>query len=126
MMQKPFMYELHGRQISDPYQWLEDLDSPETRQWIQSQNERTFKFLSEIPQRDAIRRRVTELWNYQRCGVPFKEGNQYFFLKNDGLQNQSVLYVMDGPNAPSRVLLDPNVLSSDGTVALSSARASHD
>src|SRR5438093_313605 len=126
MKRKPFTYELPGTEISDPYHWLEDLDSPETRRWIDSQNERTFKFLAEIPERDGIRRRVTELWNYQRCGVPFKEGHRYFFLKNDGLQNQSVLYVRDERDAESRVLLDPNLLSPDGTVALTGAQVSRD
>jgi prolyl oligopeptidase len=122
----PFTYELHGKEISDPYRWLEDLDSPETRRWIESQNERTFHFLDEIPQREVIRRRVTALWNYQRCGVPFKEGDRYFFMKNDGLQNQAVLYVKDALEAPARMLLDPNALSADGTVALTSAQASRD
>src|SRR5262245_930574 len=116
MTENSFTYELHGRLIRDPYRWLEDLDSQETRQWIEAQNKNTFAFLDTIPERESIRRRVTELWNFQRCGVPFKEGGRYFFLKNDGLQNQSVLYVMDEWGGPQRVLLDPNTLSADGTV----------
>src|SRR5262249_3521951 len=126
MKPNPFTYELHGKEIPDPYRWLEDLDSAETRRWVESQNERTFSFLAEIPQREAIRRRVPELWNYERCGVPFKEGDRYFFMKNDGLQNQAVLYVKDRLDAPARMLLDPNTLSADGTVALASAQASRD
>src|SRR5215831_18102934 len=96
-------YELHGTTVSDPYRWLEDLDSPETGRWIESQNSRTFAFLDAIPQRERIRSRIKELWNYPKCAVPFKEADRYFFMKNDGLQNQAVLHVMDSLEAPRRV-----------------------
>jgi len=119
-------YKLHGHPISDPWIWLEDLDSPETRAWVEDQNRRTFGFLETIPQRDEIRTRITELWNYPRCGLPFKEGHCYFDLRNDGLQNQWVLFVRNGLDGTSRVLLDPNTLSSDGTVALAGTEASRD
>lgn len=118
--------ELHGVKIPDPYRWLEDLDSPQTRAWIEAQNKVTFEFLSQIPEREKIRRRLTELWDYEKFGVPWKKAGRYFFTRNDGLQNQSVLYVMDGPDAPPRVLLDPNTLSPDGTVALINYAVSED
>ena len=111
-------YTLHGHRISDPWIWLEDLDSPETRKWVNAQNRRTFSFLETIPQREEIRRRISELWNYPRRSQPFKEGRWYFDLRNDGLQNQWVLFVREGIQGLSRVLLDPNTHSSDGTVAL--------
>lgn len=112
------MDELHGVKIPDPYRWLEDLDSEETRKWIEEQNKLTFEFLENIPQRQRIRERLTQLWDYEKFGVPHREGNRYFFSKNDGLQNQSVLYTADSLNDSRRVLLDPNQLSSDGTIAL--------
>jgi len=112
--------------MSDPWLWLEDLDSPETRAWIEAQNRRTFAFLETIPQREQIRSRITELWNYSRRSLPFKEGGRYFDLRNDGLQNQWVLFVRDGIDGDARVLLDPNSLSPDGTVALAGNEASRD
>lgn len=112
--------------LQDPYRWLEDLDSPETRAWIESQNKKTFDFLERIPQREAIRRRMTELSNYEKCGVPFKEGGRYFFLKNDGLQNQSAVYTLDRLDGAPRALLDPNTLSPDGTIALNTIQAARD
>ena len=111
---------LHGVSVADPYRWLEDTDSPETRAWIEAQNALTFGWLATIPERPRIVERLTELWNYARYGLPFKEGGRYFWFENSGLQNQSVLYVQQGPNGSPRVLIDPNTLSSDGTVALSS------
>jgi prolyl oligopeptidase len=119
-------FTLHGHTISDPWIRLEDLDSAETRAWIESQNQRTFAFLESIPQREEIRSRITELWNYPRCSQPFKEGHRYFDLRNDGLQNQWVLFVRDGLDGVPRVLLDPNTLSSDGTVALAGTEVSRD
>jgi prolyl oligopeptidase len=110
--------EIHGVKVSDPYRWLEDLDSEETGKWIEEQNKVTFDFLENIPQRQAIRKRLTQLWDYEKFGVPHREGNRYFFSKNDGLQNQSVLYTANSLHDLPRVLLDPNQLSSDGTIAL--------
>src|SRR5687768_6795188 len=116
----------HGTTVADPYRWLEDTNSPETRAWVEAQNRLSESYLSRIPERLAIRNRLTQLWNYARTSAPFKEGNRYFYFLNTGLQNQSILYVQDRRNTPPRVLLDPNVLSTDGTVALSDVSASSD
>ena len=116
----------HGVTIADPYRWLEDTDSPETKAWVESENKLTDSFLATIPERGTIKNRLTQLWNYARYTAPFKEGGRYFYFQNSGLQNQSVLYVQDGRNAQPRVLLDPNLLSPDGTVALSGQEASDD
>lgn len=112
--------DYHGTKIADPYRWLEQLDSDETKAWVEAQNKLTFGYLESIPQRKAIRARLEELWNYERFGLPRVRKGKYFYTRNDGLQNQSVLYVADGLNAEPRVLLDPNKLSADGTVALNS------
>ena len=116
----------HGQRVADPYRWLEDLDAAETRAWVDAQNARTFGFLGTIPQREEIRRRVTELWDFPRCSMPYREGRRYFYLRNDGLQNQAVLQVREGIDGEPRILLDPNTLSSDGTVALAGTEASRD
>src|SRR5437868_11817076 len=116
----------HGTSIADPYRWLEDVDSPATKEWVAAQNRLTDSFLASIPQREAIRTRLTQLWNYARFSAPFKENGRYFYSQNSGLQNQNVLYVQDGLSGAPRVLLDPNVLSTDGTVALSGTAASDD
>lgn len=108
----------HGITVADPYRWLENPDSEQTQQWVAAQNEVTFDYLQSIPARDAIKARLTQLWNYERYGIPFKAGDCYFFSKNDGLQNQSVLYTLPTLEAEPRVLLNPNTLSDDGTVAL--------
>jgi prolyl oligopeptidase len=117
---------LHGTAVPDPYRWLEDDNAPETEAWVTEQNRLTFDYLDQIPERTAIRERLTELWNYEKYGVPFREGGRYFFTRNDGLQNQSVLYVNESLEAEPRVLLDPNKLSADGTIALRSYAISHD
>ena len=116
----------HGVEVADPYRWLEDPDSAETREWVEAQNKLTFGYLEEIPARSKIRERLTELWNYEKYGTPFKRGGRYFYSKNDGLQNQYVLYTMDALDGEPRVLLDPNTLSEDGTVALSGVAVSDD
>ena len=116
----------HGVTVADPYRWLEDDNSPETRAWVAAQNQVTFDYLKQIPQRDAIHKRMEQLWNYERYSVPFKEGGSYFFTRNDGLQNQSVLYTLPALDAPPRLLLDPNQLSTDGTMALAGLSVSHD
>jgi prolyl oligopeptidase len=115
-----------GDSVADPYRWLEDTDAPATKAWVEAENRLSENFLATIPERSAIKNRLTQLWNYPRYGAPFKEGDRYFYFENTGLQNQSVLYVQDGRDRPARVLLDPNVLSPDGTIALSGQAASND
>jgi prolyl oligopeptidase len=114
----------HGTTIADPYRWLEDANSAETQDWVTAQNKVTQGYLAQIPQRDAIRRRLTKLWNYERYSVPYKEGGRYFYSRNDGLQNQAVLYTMADLSETPRVLLDPNTLAADGTVALAGTAVS--
>lgn len=109
----------HGTNVADPYRWLEDADSVDTKSWIQAQNALAQPYLESIPARENIKQRMTQLWNYERYDIPVKRGNRYFYLRNDGLQNQSVLYITERLNAEPRVLLDPNQLSKDATVALS-------
>jgi prolyl oligopeptidase len=118
--------DYHGTKVPDPYRWLEDPDSPETRVWIEGENRVTNAYLAGIPQRDSIQRRLTRLWDYPKFGAPFHKGGRYFFFKNDGLQNQAVLYEQPSLTAQPRVLLDPNLLSEDGTVALSTLAVSED
>ncbi|HIK31468.1 MAG TPA: S9 family peptidase [Oscillatoriales cyanobacterium M59_W2019_021] len=118
--------DYHGVTVADPYRWLEDPDSEETKAWVEAQNRVTFGYLEQIPQRDLLKERITQLWNYEKYSAPFKEGDRYFYFKNDGLQNQSVLYVLPSLDGEPRVLLDPNTLSEDGTVALSSYAISED
>ncbi len=118
--------DYHGVKVADPYRWLEDANSGETKAWIEAENKVTFAYLAKIPQREAIRKRLTELANYERFSAPFKEGGKYFYSRNSGLQNQSVLYVADSAESEGRVLLDPNALSKDGTVALAGMAVSDD
>lgn len=110
--------DYHGVEVRDPYRWLEDTNSEETAAWVEAQNEVTFAYLERIPEREHLRERLTELWNYERYRAPFKEADTYFFLKNDGLQDQPVLYKVSSLEDEPQVLLDPNELSEDGTVAL--------
>lgn len=117
---------LHGVEVADPYRWLEDLNSAQTANWVAEQNQLTESYLEKIPGSEAINEHLTELWNYERYGLPFKEGGRYFFSKNDGLQNQSVLYTTTSLDEEPAVLLDPNKLSEDGTVALRSYSISPD
>jgi prolyl oligopeptidase len=116
----------HGQAVPDPYRWLEDLDSEQTRAWVEAQNRLTFDYLQRIPARQRLLERLRQLWNYEKYSQPFKEGGRYFYFKNDGLQNQSVLYTQESLEAEARVLLDPNTLSEDGTVALSGIAISRD
>ena len=108
----------HGTAVNDPYRWLEDDNSKETATWVKDQNQVTFDYLDKIPYREAIKNRLEKVWNYERFGTPFKEGGKYYFFKNDGLQNQSVLYVQNDLNGEPKVVLDPNKFSEDGTTSL--------
>ncbi len=116
----------HGVQVPDPYRWLEDPDSEKTQEWVKSQNEITFNYLAEISEREIIKKRLTKIWDYEKYSIPFKEGDRYFYYKNDGLQNQSILYTLSTLDAEPKVLIDPNKLSEDGTVALSGIAISKD
>jgi prolyl oligopeptidase len=111
---------LHGISVEDPYRWLEDVDSPETAQWVRRQNRLTFGYLRRLPQREYFRRRLAEIYDHERFGLPFRRGERLFLTHNTGLQNQDVLYRMDGLTGDLRLLLDPNTLSKDGTIALTS------
>lgn len=113
-----------GRKVADPYRWLEDTESKQTAAWIKTQNEVTDQYLESIPARAEMRTRLKRLWNYERFGLPTKRGTTYFYTHNDGLQDQSIYYKTDSLDAPRSVLLDPNHLSEDGTVALADAVAS--
>jgi prolyl oligopeptidase len=115
-----------GTTVADPYRWLEDDNSEETGLWVEAQNKVTHAYLSQIPFRKQIHDRLTQLWNFPRYGVPFHEGNNYFFFKNNGIQNQSVLYIQPTLKDEPKVFLDPNKLSPDGTVALGTFSVSKD
>ncbi|MFN0212634.1 MAG: prolyl oligopeptidase family serine peptidase [Saprospiraceae bacterium] len=108
----------HGTQINDPYRWLEDDQSAETKEWVTRQNIVTNGYLSQIPFRDKVKSRLEQIFDYEKYGAPFKEGGKYYFFKNDGLQNQSVLYVQDNLNSQAEIVLDPNKFSADGTTSL--------
>ncbi len=118
----------HGTKVADPYRWLEDdvRTSKEVAEWVEAQNKATNAYLETIPERGAIKKRITELFNYEKFSAPSKNGGKYFFSKNDGLQNQSVLFMQDLLNAEPKLVLDPNTLTADGTVALSGFVVSDD
>ncbi len=118
--------DYHGTKVADPYRWLEDPDSPETRAWIEKQNKTTRAYLDAIPERHAIHARIEELWNYERWTAPVRKAGRFFFSRNDGLQNQAVLCVAASLAAEPRVLIDPNAFSKDGTVALGDISVSED
>jgi len=107
-----------GVKVTDPYRWLEDANSNATKSWVRSQNDLTFSYLDDIPFREKVEERLTEVWNYERFGTPFKENDKYYFFKNDGLQNHAVMYVQDNLEAKPTIVLDPNKFSSDGTAGL--------
>lgn len=117
---------LWGTAVPDPYRWLEDDNAPEVLEWVKAQNTVTRAFLDSIPYRNAIRDRFEELFNYEKVSSPYKVGNRYFIYKNDGLQNQAVIYVREGREGEDKVFLDPNKLSDDGTVTASLLGASDD
>lgn len=118
--------EYHGTKISDPYRWLENNNSEETSEWVEAQNKVTQEYLSKIPFRDEMKKRLTELWNYEKYSAPSKHGEYYTFAKNDGLQEQSVIYIQKGLNGKPEVLLDPNKLSNDGSISLGGLAYSND
>ena len=120
--------DYHGVVVADPYRWLEDdvRENADVRAWVEAQNAVTFDYLSRIPERARINARLTELWDYERFGIPYKEGGRYFYSHNDGLQNQSVVYVQADLDAAAELLLDPNTWSDDGTTALASYYPSPD
>lgn len=115
-----------GTEVSDPYVWLENDTAADVNEWVQAQNAFTENYLTQIPYRDKIKNRLTELWNYPKQGVPFKRGDYYFFFKNDGLQPQSILYIQKSLDEEPELFLDPNKLSEDGTVALTTFAVSKD
>ncbi|MBN9120424.1 MAG: S9 family peptidase [Planctomycetes bacterium] len=120
--------DYHGTKVADPYRWLEDdvRKSKDVAAWVEAENKVTFGFLESIPQREPIKKRITDLWNYEKISAPSKHHNRYFFFKNDGLQNQSVLYVQDSLDGEAKMLMDPNAWTKDGTVALAGLAVSDD
>nr|MBA2406850.1 S9 family peptidase [Chitinophagales bacterium] len=115
-----------GTQVADPYRWLEDDNSEETKEWVKSQNAVTFDYLSKIPYREQIRKRITELYNYPRSSAPYRQGDHYFFTKNDGLQPQSIYYYQKGLSGNPDVFIDPNKLNEAGTTAVNFVGFSND
>ncbi|MEY2577166.1 MAG: prolyl oligopeptidase, partial [Verrucomicrobiota bacterium] len=111
--------DYHGTKVADPYRDLENVDSEATKKWIEAENKLTFDYLAAIPERKKINEKMTALWNYEKYTIPFHEGGRYFFSKNTGLQNQNVLFTGAKVPGEAKLLLDPNTLSKDGTVALS-------
>jgi prolyl oligopeptidase len=115
-----------SNKIADPFRWLEDDQSAETKEWVTNQNIVTNGYLNQIPFRDKVKKRMEEIFNYEKFGSPFKEGGKYYFFKNDGLQNQSVLYVQESLNSSAETVLDPNKFSDDGTTSLGELAFSKD
>src|SRR5690348_10665661 len=118
--------DYHGVKVPDPYRWLEDDRSAETAQWVEAENKITFGYLEKIPFREQVRRRLSQLLNYAKYSAPERRGEHFFFLKNDGLQNQSVLYIQQGLDGKPELLLDPNQFSKDGSARLGAMAISKD
>jgi len=118
--------DYHGVKVPDPYRWMEDIDSPQTRTWVEAEAKLSSDYLAAIPVRDRIEQRMRGIWNFERWSAPEKHGKWWFYSHNDGLQNQSVLFATDNPAKKGRVLLDPNALSKDGTVSLRESAISDD
>ncbi|MBL7154101.1 MAG: S9 family peptidase [Phycisphaerae bacterium] len=116
----------HGAKVPDPYRWLEEPDSPDTQAWVAEQNKLTSAFLADVPAREKIKTRLTDLMNYPRYSTPSERGGRYFYWKNDGLQNQSVLYVRDTIESPPSIVINPNILSKDGTAAVTTTAVNWD
>jgi prolyl oligopeptidase len=123
---KPFIEEHFGTKVTDNYRWLEDDRSKETEAWVKAENKVTFDYLSKIPYQEAFTKRLTELWNYEKVGTPYKEGNYIYFSKNDGLQNQAVVYRKKDEKGTEEIFLDPNTFSEEGTTSLGTLRFSKD
>ena len=121
-----FSEVLHGIEVPDPYRWMEDIDSEETVAWVKEQTGLMQEYIAQIPQREAIQKRMTELWNYEKFGTPYRKGDRIFYFHNDGLQNQNVLFWQESLEGEGKVVIDPNTFSEDGTVALSSVAISSD
>jgi prolyl oligopeptidase len=115
-----------GTQVSDPYRWLEDDTSAQTATWVKAQNEVTFAYLNSIPYRDKIKERMTKIWDYPKVTAPYKEGGRYYYSRNNGLQNQYVVFSKETLDGEERMVLDPNTFSADGTVALTNFSPSDD
>src|ERR1700680_1119569 len=107
-----------GTKVADPYRWMEDLDSKDVADWVAAENRVTFDYLGKLPMRQHFKQRITELWNYPKVSVPVREGGRYFFQKNSGLERQSPLYVRSSLTAPPALVLDPNLLSAEGSLSL--------
>ncbi len=118
--------DYHGRKIADPYRWLEDLESPETAAWVAAQNKVTFAYLEALPQREAIRKRLTQLWDYRRTGMPLREAGELWFVQNSGLQKQAPLYRQADLKSTPVLVIDPNLLSPDGSVQMAQWKPSPD
>ena len=110
----------HGTKVADPYRWMEDLNAPEVKRWIDAENAITFKYLDGLPIRDALKTRISELWNYPKVSVPFYEGRHWFYNRNKGLEKQSVVFTRESLTGPETVVIDPNTLWPDGATQLSS------
>src|SRR5947208_7385047 len=108
----------HGTKVADPYRWMEDLNSPQVKQWIEAENAVTFKYLDALPMREELRRRITDLWNYPRVSTPYFEG-RWFYTRNSGLERQAVWFVRTELGAAEKIAIDPNKLWPDGKIALS-------
>jgi prolyl oligopeptidase len=122
----PVLDDYNGVKVADPYRWLEQLDSPETRDWVRAEAQLTDSYLEKIPVRQSIKQRLTELLNFEKFGMPFHKGHRYFYTHNSGLQQQSVLYVSPGLDGLPAIAFDPNALSTNGTLAIAGYVASPD
>ncbi|ADX67876.1 prolyl oligopeptidase family serine peptidase [Weeksella virosa] len=118
--------EYFGEKVADPYRWLEDDRSPQTKAWVEAENKVTFSYLDKIPLRNELKKQLTDIWNYEKVGTPFKEGSYTYYYKNNGLQQHSVLYRKKGENGKEEVFLDPNTFSKDGSTSLADVSFSKD
>ena len=118
--------DYNGTKVPDPYRWLEEVDSPETKAWVSAENQVTMKYLAGLPDRDAFKKRITELWNYPKVTIPFREAGHLFYRKNTGLQQQSAVYTRASLSGAPSLLLDPNIRWPDGSVAIRNVSPSPD